>query len=176
MKPCVFFDRDGIVNVAPTTRYVETFAAFHLQEAFYDALAVAQRRGYVAVIVTNQKGVSTGKTPLAELQAMHRHIFDEAERRGLSILALYYCDAPNDEHPNRKPNPGMLLEAAREHDLDLARSWMVGDNGSDVVTGQRAGCRTIFVGTKTIAVTPDFTVPDMAHLPALLEACLPDVR
>ena len=109
LKPCVFFDRDGIVNVAPVTRYVEKLEDFYLQDAFFSSLKVALDHGYVAAIITNQKGVSTGATPLAELKAMHELIQREAERRGLALLDIFYCDAPDDHHPRRKPNPGMLL-------------------------------------------------------------------
>ena len=172
LKPCVFFDRDGIVNVAPLTRYVEKLADFFLQDAFFGSLKVALDHGYVAAIITNQKGVSTGATPLVELQAMHNLIHAEAERRGLALLDIFYCDAPDNTHPRRKPNPGMLFEAAEKHALDLARSWMIGDNESDVLTGQRAGCRTIFVGTKTISAQPDGRVDAMPDLPALLEKLL----
>jgi len=172
MKPCVFFDRDGIVNVAPVTRYVERLADFQLQEPFFEALRIALGRGYEAAIITNQKGVSTGAIPLAELNAMHGLIRDEVRRRGLRLLDIFYCDAPDDEHPRRKPNPGMLLEAAEKYDLDLARSWMIGDNESDVLTGQRAGCRTIYVGTKDLTLVPDYRIEHMEQLPRLLDAIL----
>jgi D-glycero-D-manno-heptose 1,7-bisphosphate phosphatase len=172
LKPCVFFDRDGIVNVAPVTRYVEKLEDFYLQDAFFASLKMALDYGYVAAIITNQKGVATGATPLAELQAMHDLIQREAERRGLALLDIFYCDAPDDHHPRRKPNPGMLYEAAEKHHLDLAGSWMIGDNESDVLTGQRAGCRTIFVGTQPITLIPDARVDDMEALPALLNKLL----
>ncbi len=164
MIPCVFFDRDGIVNQAPTTRYVEKRQDFHILHGFMATLEHVTKLGYVSVIITNQKGVSTGATPIAELEAMHNMIRDEAIRRGLSILDILYCDAPEEGHPRRKPNPGMLLEAAAKHGLDLAASWMVGDNEKDVIAGQRAGCRTIFVGTKMIKTKPDFQVADMDEL------------
>lgn len=172
MKPCVFFDRDGIVNVAPVTRYVETLADFHVQEPFFAALKMANARGYEAAIVTNQKGVSTGATPKAELDAMHDMIRREVEARGLRILEIFYCDATEDTDPRRKPNPGMLFEAAEKYDLDLARSWMIGDNESDVLTGQRAGCRTIYVGSKKLTIQPDHAILSMDDLPGLLEQVL----
>jgi len=173
MKPCVFFDRDGIVNVAPVTRYVERLSHFHLQPAFFEAVKIANDRGYEAVIVTNQKGVSTGATPLAELNGMHDLIRREISARGLRLLDIFYCAATEDSDPRRKPNPGMLYEAAEKHELDLSRSWMIGDNESDVLTGQRAGCRTVFVGQKKINLVPDHALTDMAGLPALLIRVLP---
>lgn len=174
MKRCVFFDRDGIVNVAPVTRYVERLGDFHLHAPFFEAVRIANARGYETAIVTNQKGVSTGATPKHELDAMHALIGDEVRRRGLRLLDIYYCDATEDTHPRRKPNPGMLYEAASAHAIDLANSWMIGDNESDVLTGQRAGCHTIFVGTKKITLQPDNSVLSIDDLPALLERVLTD--
>ena len=175
MTPCVFFDRDGIVNLAPTTRYVERREDFHLLEGFFQTLAHITRLGYVAVIITNQKGVSTGATPVAELEAMHQAIRLRAAERGLSILDILYCDAPEEGHPRRKPNPGMLFEAAEKHGLDLEASWMIGDNEKDVIAGQRAGCRTIFVGTKSIKTKPDACVADMDELASTVVHVIPPV-
>lgn len=173
MKPCVFFDRDGIVNVAPTTRYVERLSDFKLQEGFFSALTIALERGYDAAIVTNQKGLSTGCIPREELVAMHENIRAEVARRGLRLLDIFYCDAVDDADPRRKPNPGMLLEAAEKYGIDLARSWMIGDNESDVLAGQRAGCRTIYVGAGALSLQPDFLVPTMDGLGELLSRVLP---
>jgi len=175
MTPCVFFDRDGIVNLAPTKRYVEHRDEFHIMEGFFATLAHVIHLGYVAIIVTNQKGVSSGATPIAELEAMHHMIREQARQRGLHILDILYCDAPDEEHPRRKPNPGMLIEAAQKHGIDLTSSWMVGDNEKDVIAGQRAGCRTIFVGTKQIKSQPDFQVDDMNALAAAVSKMLPPV-
>ncbi len=172
MKPCVFFDRDGIVNVAPVTRYVEKLDDFFLQESFFASLAIACARGYESAIITNQKGVATGATPKSELDAMHARVRDEVVRRGLHLKDIIYCDATTDTDPRRKPNPGMLYEAAEKHDLDLTRSWMIGDNESDVLTGQRAGCRTIYVGLKKLTLIPDGRVESMDELPALLAKVL----
>lgn len=171
-KPCVFFDRDGIVNVAPVTRYVERMADFYLQEPFFEAVKIANDRGYETAIITNQKGVSTGATPKPELDAMHGLIRREVDARGLRLLDIIYCDATEDTDPRRKPNPGMLFEAAEKHDLDLTRSWMVGDNESDVLTGQRAGCRTIYVGTKTLTLKPDAAITMIEDLPDCLRTAL----
>lgn len=173
MHACVFFDRDGIVNRAPTTRYVERREDFHILPGFLDTLEQVIRLGYVAVIVTNQKGVSTGATPLEELHAMHAMICDHAEAKGLSVLDILYCDAPEEGHPRRKPNPGMLLEAAEKHALDLEHSWMIGDNEKDVIAGQRAGCRTIFVGTKSLKTSPTHQVADMDELAEKVAALIP---
>ncbi len=171
-KPCVFFDRDGIVNRAPQTRYVERLADFHLQPEFFESLAVVNAKGYEAVIVTNQKGVSTGVMTQQAVDEMHDHLRFELKRRGLRLLDVVVCVDGDETSPRRKPNPGMLLEAAAAHSLDLARSWMVGDHARDVEAGRRAGCRTVYVGMKKDAVHADHHLEQMKDLPGFLETHL----
>ncbi len=170
--PCVFFDRDGIVNVAPGPGYVERVEDFHIIPAFLDALRVTRARGYEAVIVTNQRGVGLGLMTQDTLDAIHATLHDAIDREGLELLDILYCTADDNAHPNRKPNPGMLQEAATRHRLDLSRSWMIGDNEKDVLAGQRAGCRTVLVDASDRTSAADYRVPDMSSLPAFLEQTL----
>jgi D-glycero-D-manno-heptose 1,7-bisphosphate phosphatase len=173
-KPCVFFDRDGIVNRPPTLdRYVRNRGEFELIPAFIDALRIVRDRGYEAVIVTNQKGVSTGRMTQQDVDGIHDHLIATLKAHGLGTLDLFVCTAGDDSHPHRKPNPGMILEAARKHDLDLTRSWMVGDNEKDVEAGRRAGCKTVLVSEKSAQTAADHQVLTMENLPSFLEATLP---
>ena len=121
--PCVFFDRDGIVNHPPddTRRYVLREEEFHLLPGFTDALRVVLQKGYKAVIVTNQSGVSKGRMTQADLDRIHAKLHALLEAEGLALHDVIECTSGDDAHPNRKPNPGMLLDAARKHHLDLAR-------------------------------------------------------
>jgi histidinol-phosphate phosphatase family protein len=173
-RPCVFFDRDGIVNRSPGAGYVERVEDFHLLPEFVEALRVVQDRGYEAVIVTNQRGVALGRLTEATLDEIHRHLKEELRARGLALRDIFFCTADDDAHPDRKPNPGMLLAAARRHRLDLARSWMVGDNERDVEAGRRAGCRTVLVGTKGKPGLADFRLAGLSELPGFLAARLAD--
>ena len=170
--PCVFFDRDGVVNRPPPAgqRYIERPDEFEILPAFLDALRVVNARGYAAVIATNQKGVSTGRIAPAALAAMHARLQAAVRRAGLRLLDIRVSTAAADDDPDRKPNPGLLLGAAREHGLDLARSWMVGDNERDIAAGRRAGCRTVLVGGAPDEPTAAaFRVPDLGGLAAFLE-------
>ncbi|HMP73116.1 MAG TPA: HAD-IIIA family hydrolase [Kiritimatiellia bacterium] len=175
-KPCIFFDRDGVVNQAPVTRYVETPEAFHILPGFVESLRMARRLGYEAVIVTNQKGVASGKPPVEVLELIHGNLVDHVKGEGLTLTGIYVCSATTDDHPNRKPNPGMLLDAARDHDLSLPDSWMIGDNAKDIVAGRLAGCQTIMVGDRACEPPPDYRVASMDELPGLFETILRDVR
>jgi histidinol-phosphate phosphatase family protein len=173
-RPCVFFDRDGIANRDPGPGYVERWEDFHLLPAFVEALRVARARGYEAVVVTNQRGVGRGILSQAELDRIHRHFEAALATEGQRLTDLRVCTATDDADPRRKPNPGMLLEAAAAHGLDLARSWMVGDSERDVEAGRRAGCgATVRVAPAGTATAADHLVPDVAALPALLRARLP---
>lgn len=175
-KPCCFFDRDGIVNEPPTAaRYVRSVAEFRIMPAFFQILRLVLERGYEAVIVTNQKGVATGDMTQKDVDEIHAVLQREVKRRGLRLLDIVVCTAAEDTDPRRKPNPGMLLEAAERHDLDLRRSWMIGDNEKDIEAGRRAGCRTILVKEGAAATRADFHVHRLEELFQLLEKVLPKV-
>ena len=168
-RPCVFFDRDGVVNQSPGPGYVNHLDDFHILPGFADAVRAAAEKGCPSVIVTNQRGVSRGLTPPGQLDAMHAHLRAELARDGLEILDLLVCTADDPAHPDRKPNPGMLRAAARKHHLDLSRSWMIGDRESDVKTGQNAGvAATVLVDPGTAPTTATWRVPDMPACAALL--------
>ncbi len=100
---------------------------------------------------------------------MHRHLVDELARGGLDLLDILVCTAAEDDHPHRKPNPGMLFAAAERHGLDLPRSWMVGDRETDVQTGRNAGvAATVLVDPGTAPTAATHRVPDMPACAALL--------
>jgi len=176
LRPCVFFDRDGIVNVPPAggARYIERPEDFQILPEFLEALRIANERGYVAVIATNQKGVATGRITPEALMEMHRRLIEVVLRNDLRLLDILINTSDDDAHPSRKPNPGMLLSAAAEHGLDLKRSWMIGDHVRDIEAGRRAGCRTIFVGPHTVPGA-DYLVSDMAALVEFLRQQLAEV-
>lgn len=168
LRPCVFFDRDGIVNRSPGPGYVERVEDFHLLPEFVTALRLVLQRGYEAVIITNQRGVGKGQMSQATLDAIHDHLRALLAREGLSLRDIYFCTEVDRDHPRLKPQPGMLFEAARDHQLDLARSWMIGDNEKDVMAGQRAGCRTLLVREGAEPTVAEFRVPSMAEVPEFL--------
>lgn len=176
--PCVFFDRDGIVNHPPDDerRYVLHEEQFHLLPGFVESLRLVLERGYKAVIVTNQAGVSRGRMSQADLDRIHDKLQRLLKDEGLALNDIYECVSFDDAHPNRKPNPGMLLEAAAEHRLDLSRSWMIGDSEKDVMAGRRAGVqKTVKVKPLPTQTNADFRVDSMRDLPRFLAEHLPAV-
>jgi len=174
MKKCVLFDRDGIVNRSPGPGYVLSWADFHIQEGFVAALRTAADRGYVAVVITNQQCVTKGLITAEALDEMHeklrRRLRDE---HGLELLDVMVCPH-GDAHgcACRKPKPGMILDAAARHGIDLALSWMVGDQERDVECGRRAGCRTILVSAEAECTAADYHVNDLTELNVLLQDVL----
>jgi len=142
---CVFFDRDGVVNESPGPGYVERPEDFHLMTGFIEAARTAQERGYTVAVVTNQRGVARGIMTQQTLDSIHAYMTGELLRHGIGLLGIFCCTHERNTCTCRKPQPGLLLEAARRFDLDLSSCWMVGDKETDVEAGRRAGCRTILV-------------------------------
>jgi len=174
MIRCIFFDRDGIVNTSPGPGYVERLEDFHIQPAFLEAAAIARDRGYAIAIATNQRGVARGLMSRQALDTIHANLLDHLRAAGIPLLGIYCCTHERNTCTCRKPQPGLLLQAAREHAIDLAASWMIGDNETDIEAGRRAGCRTILVTSNP----PDNTrathiVPTITDLPASLATLLP---
>lgn len=174
MKKCIFFDRDGIVNQSPGPGYVEHWEDFHILPEFVDILRQVTRQGYVAIIVTNQQGVGRGIMTLATLEKMHQRLRTTLkEQHGLELLDIYTCTHLREENcACRKPKPGMILAAARQYDIDLSHSWMIGDSPRDTEAGRAAGCRTILVNPDNTPEQADVIYGSMAELRQGLEGIL----
>jgi histidinol-phosphate phosphatase family protein len=145
MKRAVFLDRDGVINRSPAEgEYVTRWEDFHFLPGAAEAISLLDRAGWSVIVISNQRCVATGLLTIAELETIHRRMREELARCGARLDGIYYC--PHDKEPPcacRKPSPGMLLTAAREHQIDLSASWMVGNSDSDIEAGKRAGCHTI---------------------------------
>jgi D-glycero-D-manno-heptose 1,7-bisphosphate phosphatase len=145
MKRAVFLDRDGVINrKAREGQYVTRWEEMEFLPAVHDAVRLLNQAGFFVVVVSNQRCVAKGLITTAELESMHARMLREFEAADARLDAIYYCPHENEPPcPCRKPQPGMLLNAAREHEIDLTRSWMIGDSGHDVKAGRAAGCRTV---------------------------------
>ncbi|MEA3212014.1 MAG: D-glycero-D-manno-heptose 1,7-bisphosphate phosphatase [Chthoniobacter sp.] len=144
LSPAVFLDRDG--TLMEDTGYVSDPAHVRIYPGTAAALAALKARGFKNVIVTNQSGIARGYFTEAAYHAVHARLL-ELLGPGLIDAACFCADHPDQASSRRKPEPGMILEAAQELGLDLSRSWMVGDRAGDIAAGQRAGVRPILVRT-----------------------------
>ena len=167
-KRAVFLDRDGVIN-RPVVRDGLPFAASTLDEfEIFPEVPEACRRlkdaGFFLIVATNQPDVGRGTMKKETVEAIHTEMC-----RLLPIDRVEVCYHPGHGASNcdcRKPKPGLLLNAARELGIDLARSWMVGDRWRDIDCGLAAGCRTIFVDrgyAEALKQTPDFRVKNLAE-------------
>jgi D-glycero-D-manno-heptose 1,7-bisphosphate phosphatase len=172
-RPAVFLDRDGTLN--EEVDYLSDPERLALIPGAAAAVARLNAQGVPVVVVTNQSGIGRGKYGWPEFAAV-------MDRMGM-LLALEHAHvdavyaSPHHEqgqgeyavadHPERKPNPGMLLKAAEEHGLDLSRSWMVGDKAIDLEAGRRAGCRVALVrtgyGAQVEGAGADLVAADLAE-------------
>lgn len=167
---CIFFDRDGIVNKSPSEEeyYVLSIERFFIQRGFIESLKILKEKQIPAVIVTNQKCIHRGLVSEKVIQGIHDHLRSELAKKGLSLLDIYMCPF-GDGHPNRKPNPGMLLDASADHGIDLSTSWMIGDTARDMEAGRAAGvAKNIQVCHHAPSPAADEHLPSMEALPAYL--------
>lgn len=145
--PAVFLDRDGVINVNRPD-HVKCWAEFEFLPGALEALARLAALNLPVVVVTNQAIVNRGMVPQPVVDEINCRMAAEIVRAGGRIDAVIYCPhRPEEACRCRKPQPGLLLEAARRYRLDLRRSVLVGDALSDIEAGQAAGCRTIMVLT-----------------------------
>ncbi len=143
-KKVVFFDRDGTLIIDKV--YLNDPDQIEYLPGAFDTLVQLRDAGFEFAIVTNQSGVARGIVSIENLDEIHRRIRVAYAEHGLEFLGFYYAPySVESNHPMRKPNAGMLLTAAQEHDIDLSQSWMVGDRMTDVEAGIKAGCRTILL-------------------------------
>jgi len=153
MKPAVFLDRDG--TLIREANYLVDAADVSLLPGAGEAVMQLRAAGFAVVVVTNQSAIGRGMLTEAGLILIHDELASQLKACGTKLDGIYHCPvAPTTssrqtiDHPDRKPGPGMLIRAAAELDLDLARSWMVGDTLSDLLAGRNAGVHaTILVRT-----------------------------
>lgn len=160
----VFFDRDGtLMEDVDYCNDPERVSAF---PGVSEALARLKAAGFKNIIVTNQAGIGRGIITLPQYRAVEAEVLRQL---GADLIdATFFCpDAPGTSSTRRKPLPGMVLEAARDHGIDRARSFFVGDKTSDIECGRRAGVRTILVetghGKAQPDARPDFVAKDVVE-------------
>ena len=155
-QKAVFLDRDGTIN--KYVGFLRSIEDFELLPGVADAIKAINVSGYLAIVVTNQPVIARGEVTYPQLQEIHNKMETLLGAEGAYLDAIYYC--PHHPHKGyegevlelkidcdcRKPKPGMLLTAAKDFNIDLSQSWMIGDGENDIKAGAAAGCKTALIG------------------------------
>ncbi len=187
MKKAVFLDRDGVINANVFNVQTGAWESPHEVDDFHmfpwaiECLSRLQDHGFQLFLVSNQPSYAKGKTSLENIEAIHQEMHAILNKNRIYFTEYFYCY----HHPDgivpgysigcdcRKPGTFFLNEAQKKYKLDMKSSWMIGDRDSDIICGQKAGCKTIFVqDDKTNAgrSTPDFKVNDLREAIGIISA------
>jgi len=161
-QKCVFLDRDGTINKFIVNKFVTKPEDFELIEGAAEAIKKINELGYLAIVITNQPVIARGEVDFETLDLIHMKMETELGKHGAYIDDLFYCPHHPDkgfpgECPEykiecdcRKPKPGMIFKAAEKYNIDIANSYMVGDDMRDVRAGINAGCIPVFLTEKVV--------------------------
>ena len=142
----LFLDRDGVINLEAEDDYIRTPSAFFFLDHALEAMAIFAGLCGEICVVTNQKGVGKGLMSEEDLQDIHRYMVKEVLHAGGRISKVYYCTATDNDHPDRKPQPGMALQAKADYpQINFSKSIMVGNTMSDMAFGRAVGMYTVFI-------------------------------
>lgn len=168
----VFLDRDGVIN-RDSPDYIRCWDEFEFLPRSIAAIARLTRAGIRVIVITNQSIVGRGWVTPEVLADTHTRMRAAVEAGGGQIAAIYHCPHhPDDGCACRKPRPGMILRAAADHDIALARTVMIGDSAKDIACARNAGCgRAVLVQTgdypkaaaalSSLGITPDRVARDL---------------
>lgn len=167
-QKAIFLDRDGTVN--EYVGFLRNIDEFQLIENTAEAIKKINSSEYLAIIVTNQPVIARGEVTYEELKQIHKKMETLLGQEGAYLDGIYYCP----HHPKsgfegeikelkiececRKPKPGMLLEAAKDFNIDLEKSWIIGDSENDILAGKNAKCNTAYINAKDINENIDYNI------------------
>ena len=163
MNRAAFLDRDG--TISRDVPYCSSPEDFELLAGVGEGIRILNEAGLKVIVVTNQSGIARGYFTEEMLEKIHRKMKNDSAKYGAHIDAIYYCPHhPEEGCDCRKPKPTLILRAAKEHNIDLAESFCIGDKLQDIEAGYAAGCKTVLimpVGDETTppeeySVSPDF--------------------
>ena len=172
MKKAVFLDRDGVINKAFVKNGLPfsppSFSEFEILPGVKESINKISNMNFISLVVTNQPDVSRGKIEKKTVIKMNDYL--KSEIRLNDIFVCYH-----DDHDNckcRKPKPGLLLDASKKWNIDLKKSYLIGDRNKDIEAGKKAGCKTIFIDydySEAKPSNPDFTTDSLFNAVCLIE-------
>jgi len=134
----IFLDRDGVIN--KDINYLHKIKDFIFVDGIFNACLHFRKLGYQIIIITNQSGIARDFYTKQDYQLLTEWMLNQLEEKGIQILDIFYCPhGPESSCKCRKPEPGMILEAQKKHNVNLELSWMIGDNEIDIKAANRAG-------------------------------------
>lgn len=149
-RKVIFLDRDGVINKRPSKAdYVKEWKEFEFLPGSIQAMKLLTKKGYQVFIISNQSGIARGKLTQKSLDNIHKNMAKELKKNGAKIDGIYYCPHDWDEGCScRKPKPGLLYMASRDHNIDLTKTLFVGDDKRDKEAGEATGCTTVLVNKR----------------------------
>ena len=146
MKPYIFLDRDGTINIEKD--YLYKIEDFEFEKASVEGLKHLQEKGYGLIIVTNQSGIARQYYTMDDVQRLHEYMQMQLSEAGVCIEKIYVCPhGPNDNCECRKPKLGLYYQAIEEFNIDVSRSYLVGDRLRDIIPAKQLGARGALVQT-----------------------------
>ena len=164
-KAAVILDRDGVIN-ADSKNHIKSLDEFKLLPRSVNAIANLHKAGWPVFVITNQSGLERGLYDEATLASMHRYLYQEVLKQGGDIRAIYYCPHHPDSHCDcRKPKPGLFQQLALEHNIDLSKSYYVGDKTTDIEVALAVKAQPILVKTGKGLLTLDNAIVEQNSIP-----------
>ena len=183
-KKAVFLDRDGVINEIVYHKEIgivdspSTVEQFKLLPEVGKAINKFHELGYIVILISNQPGIAKDHYTVNIFEKIKEKMKKELEKNGATLDAEYYClhhpEAKIEKYKKicncRKPKPGMIFQAAKDHEIELKKSWMIGDGINDIQAGQVAGCKTILIGRMKCdlckimeeeGIKPNFIAPNL---------------
>jgi len=157
-QKAVFLDRDGVLN--KYIGFLRNIEEFELLSGAAQAVKKINESGYLAIVITNQPVIARGEVTFEQLQEIHNKMETMLGQKGAYLDSIYFCPHHTDKGYKgevlelkfdcdcRKPKPGMFFKAAKDFNIDLTESWMIGDRESDIKAGMNAGCKTVLISTE----------------------------
>ena len=144
----IFLDRDGVIN-EERKDYVKNINEFKIFDYVSAAINLLKENNFLVILITNQSAINRGLITTQTLNQIHDYLQDYLRKSNTKLDAIYFCPhRPNENCWCRKPKPGLILKAAKDFDIDLTKSWMIGDNQSDLESAKQVGCNSFLVDEK----------------------------
>lgn len=137
MNKALFLDRDGTINVEKN--YLYKIEEFEFIPKIFPICKKLQDDDYIIIVITNQSGVARGYYTEEQMNLCNRYMVDKFAEQGIKITDVFCCTSVDNEHPDRKPNPGMFLKAQQKYDIDMSKSISIGDKQRDIDAAAKAG-------------------------------------